>query len=822
MRVPLSWLRDYAPVDAPADEIAAALIRAGLEVEQVERVGGDIRDVVIGEVLEIEELTEFKKPIRFCHVTVGAEPRGIVCGAANFAVGDRVPVALPGAVLPGGFVITARSTYGRVSDGMICSARELGIGDDHTGILVLPPEAPLGSDVVEYLSLADEVLDIAVTPDRGYCLSVRGVARETATAFGADFRDPAAVELTTARVGAGYRVVVEDPERCSRFVARIVRGIDPAAPSPQWLQRRLVLAGMRSISLAVDITNYVLLEVGQPLHAYDLAKLAGPILVRRAAAGETIRTLDGALRMLDADDLLIVDDSGPIGIAGVMGGATTEVDTTTRDVLIEAAHFEQRGISRSAARHRLPSEASKRFERGVDPELQAAAAELAVRLLVDLGGGVAAEEATDVTRAQPSLVIGFDPDTVSGVGGRAYDAATVRRRLEQVGCSVTGDGQLAVSPPGWRPDLVAPIDLVEEVLRLEGYDSIPSQLPTAPAGRGLTRDQRLRRRLGRAIADAGYVEVSSYPFMSPAALDALQLDAGDPRREALALANPISDHDSHLRTTLLPALLDAVARNVGRGRPDVGLYEVGAAYLPGTERPAAPRVSAAGRPTDAELAALEAALPAQPLRFAAAVTGQRELAGHWGPGRAADWSDAVELARTVCRAVGAPAPTLTAAALAPFHPGRCAQIEVGGIVIGHAGELHPRAVEATGVPARTCVLEIDLAPVFAAAVDVVPGPVLSTYPAATVDVALVVAAGTAAAEVEAALRAGAGGLLEDIRLFDVYRGAQVGDGRVSLAYALSLRAPDRTLTDDEVLAVRDAAVAAAAARTGASLRAATT
>ncbi|MEP7054988.1 MAG: phenylalanine--tRNA ligase subunit beta, partial [Actinomycetota bacterium] len=406
MRVPLSWLREYTTIDAPAEEIAAALIRAGLEVETIERVGGDVRGVLVGEVLEIEELADFKKPIRFCHVTVGGEPRGIVCGASNFAVGDRVPVALPGAVLPGDFVIMARSTYDHVSDGMICSVRELGLGDDHTGILVLPPDAAIGADVVDYLDMVDDVLDIAVTPDRGYCLSVRGVAREAAIAFGADFRDPGLLDLA-AMPQKGYEVVVEDSDRCTRFVARIVRGIDPSAPSPQWLQRRLVLAGMRSISLAVDITNYVLLELGQPLHAYDLAKLSGPIVVRRATAGESITTLDGSGRAVDPDDLLITDDSGPIGIAGVMGGAATEVDASTRDVLIESAHFEQRGISRSAARHRLPSEASKRFERGVDSDLQVAAAEKAVRLLVELGGGVAESAATDLDLRPARRVIPF-------------------------------------------------------------------------------------------------------------------------------------------------------------------------------------------------------------------------------------------------------------------------------------------------------------------------------------------------------------------------------------------------------------------------------
>ncbi|HEU0132050.1 MAG TPA: phenylalanine--tRNA ligase subunit beta, partial [Mycobacteriales bacterium] len=385
MRVPLSWLREYAPgVTAPGREVATALIRAGLEVEHVDTVGGDVSGVVVGEVMEIEELTGFKKPIRYVQVRVGGETRGVVCGATNFVAGDRVPVALPGAVLPGDFRIARRETYGRTSDGMICSARELGIGEEHSGILVLDPNAPVGQDAVEALGLRDEVLDIAITPDRGYCLSVRGVAREAATAFGVDFDDPA--DMAVPARGGGYDVRVEAPDGCDRYVARVARDLSPLAPTPFWLRQRLTMAGMRAISLAVDVTNYVLLDVGQPLHAFDLAKLAGPIVVRRATAGERLTTLDGVERTLHAEDLVIADDSGAIAIAGVMGGATTEVSGETREVLVESAHFTATGIGRTSRRHLLSSEASKRFERGVDPALAPVAAARAVAMLGSLGG----------------------------------------------------------------------------------------------------------------------------------------------------------------------------------------------------------------------------------------------------------------------------------------------------------------------------------------------------------------------------------------------------------------------------------------------------
>ncbi|MZD10636.1 phenylalanine--tRNA ligase subunit beta, partial [Streptomyces sp. SID5785] len=409
MRVPLSWLREY--VDLPATEtgrdVQEKLVGVGLEVETVEQLGADIKGpLVVGQVRTIEELEGFKKPIRFCTVDVGrangtGEPQEIVCGARNFAVGDKVVVVLPGAELPGGFAIAARKTYGKTSHGMICSTDELGMGDDGThGIIVLPPETEVGRDAVELLQLVDEVLDIAVTPDRGYCLSMRGIARETAIAYGLPLRDPALLDVPAPNA-QGYPVQVSDPMACDRFTARTVTGLSPEARSPIWLQRRLQKAGMRPISLAVDVTNYVMLELGQPLHAYDRSLVQGPIGVRRATQGEQLTTLDGVKRTLDAEDLVITDDRGPIGLAGVMGGANTEIadhseDAGTTDVVVEAAHFDAITIARTARRHKLSSEAAKRFERGVDPQAASAAAQRVVDLLVLLAGGTAQEGVTEV------------------------------------------------------------------------------------------------------------------------------------------------------------------------------------------------------------------------------------------------------------------------------------------------------------------------------------------------------------------------------------------------------------------------------------------
>ncbi|MFI7017999.1 phenylalanine--tRNA ligase subunit beta [Streptomyces sp. NPDC050164] len=836
MRVPLSWLREY--VDLPATQtgrdVQAKLISAGLEVETVEQLGADLKGpLVVGQVATIEELTEFKKPIRFCTVDVGqangtGEPQEIVCGARNFAVGDKVVVALPGAVLPGDFQIAERKTYGRMSRGMICSSDELNMGDDGTkGIIVLPPETEVGKDAVELLELVDEVLDIAVTPDRGYCLSMRGVARETAIAYGLPLRDPALLDVPGPNA-YGYPVRISDPTGCDRFTARTVTGLSAEARSPIWLQRRLQKVGMRPISLAVDVTNYVMTELGQPLHAYDRGLVQGTIGVRRAEPGEKLTTLDGVERTLDAEDLVITDDRGPIGLAGVMGGANTEiadhddVENATADVVIEAAHFDAVSIARTARRHRLSSEASRRFERGVDPQAAAAAAQRTVDLLVLLAGGTAEAGVTEVLAPTAPRTITIPADHPDKVAGVAYGRETVVRRLQEVGCDVYGQDELIVTVPSWRPDLTDPNDLAEEVIRLEGYENLPSTLPKPPAGRGLTNRQRLHRRVGRALAGAGYVEALNYPFIGEQVFDQLGLDADDPARRVVKLSNPLSDEEPALRTTLLPGLLAALRRNDGRGSHDLALFESGLVFRPREEQRIAAVLPVEGRPTDEELAELNAALPEQPRHAAVVLAGAREQAGWWGKGRPADWADAVEAARSVAREAGAEL-IIRKGQYGPWHPGRCAELAItldgAERVVGHAGELHPRVVKALGLPARTCAMEIDLDAVESAGDATVKAPRISTFPVATQDVALVVDAVVPAAEVEEALRDGAGELLESIRLFDVYDNAeQLGEGRKSLAYALRFRAADRTLTVDEASAARDAAVALAGERVGAVLR----
>ncbi|MCX4861731.1 phenylalanine--tRNA ligase subunit beta [Streptomyces canus] len=835
MRVPLSWLREY--VDLPATEtgrdVQAKLVSAGLEVETVEHLGADLKGpLVVGQVLTIEELEGFKKPIRFCTVDVGqangtGEPQEIVCGARNFQVGDKVVVVLPGATLPGGFSIAARKTYGKTSHGMICSGDELGMGDDGShGIIVLPPETEVGKDAIELLELVDEVLDIAVTANRGDCLSIRGVAREAAIAYGLPLRDPALLDVPGPNA-FGYPVQVSDPFGCDRFTARTVTGLSPEARSPLWLQRRLQKVGMRPISLAVDVTNYVMMELGQPLHAYDRTLVRGTIGVRRAEEGEQIVTLDGVERKLHAEDLVITDERGPIGLAGVMGGANTEIadhaeGEGTTDVVIEAAHFDAVSIARTARRHKLSSEASRRFERGVDPQAAAAAAQRTVDLLVLLAGGTAEAGVTEVVAPSAPHTISVPADHPDKVAGVSYGRETVVRRLQEVGCDVYGQDELIVTVPSWRPDLQEINDLAEEVIRLEGYENLPSTLPRPPAGRGLTHRQRLHRRAGRALAGAGYVEAPNYPFVSEQVFDQLGLEADDPARRVVRLTNPLNDEEPALRTSLLPGLLGALRRNDGRGSHDLALFETGLVFLPRSEQRVAAVLPVDRRPTDAEIAELDAALPEQPRHVAVVLAGAREQAGWWGKGRPADWADAVEAGRLVAREAGAEL-VVRGGQYGPWHPGRCAEFVVvvdgAETVVGHAGELHPRVVKAFGLPARTSAMELDLDVLEAVGDDTPQAPAISTFPVATQDVALVVDKFVPHAEVETALREGAGELLEGIRLFDVYENEeQLGDGKKSLAYALRFRAGDRTLTVDEASAARDAAVALAGERTGAVLR----
>ncbi|WP_026545499.1 phenylalanine--tRNA ligase subunit beta [Arthrobacter sp. 35/47] len=845
MRIPLSWLREYAqvPAESTAEDVMAELVKVGLEEEAVHRPTDALSGpIVVGQVLSIEKEPQSNgKTINWCQVRVvpegaeqtltadGIDPsgvQGIVCGAHNFAEGDKVVVTLPGAVLPGDFRIAARKTYGHVSAGMIASVRELGIGDDHDGILVLSTlglDPEVGSDAMELLGLYDQAAEINVTPDRSYCFSIRGIAREYAHATGSAFTDPAAAVVVDSADGAGYPVRLEDQapiygnDGCDRFVARVVRGVDATRPTPQWMVSRLRLAGIRSISLPVDISNYVMLELGQPTHCYDVAKLTGDIVVRRANPGELIVTLDDRKRKLHPEDLLITDGSGAIGIAGVMGGAATEVSDATTDVLVESAHFDEVSIARARRRHKLPSEASKRFERGVDWHVADVAAQRVVDLLVKLAGGTADASATDVGAAPEPVLIELPAGYASERIGIDFEPEQVEGALTDLGAEVMKyDGGWRVTAPSWRQDLTIKDDLAEEIARLVGYDQIPSRLPVAPPGRGLTRTQQQRRRVLAALADSGLTEVLSYPFVSQDANDTF--GAAEGTGPAVKLANPLSSEFSYLRRSILPGLIEVAKRNSSRGFRDLALFEAGLVFLP-QERLGTESIPPLGAlPDEDTLENLYGGLPLQPLTIAAVFLGKDSPAAAGHTPRAWDWADALDTIRLMADVVGVDL-VVDQGEHRAFHPGRTARVSLrSGEVLGYAGELHPKLLAAQDLPPRTVALEINADLLFEAAPDVIVARHLSTFPATTQDVALVVDAALPADTVLATLREGAGELLEEVHLFDVYSGQGIGEGKKSLAFGLRFRATDRTLTADEASAARDQAVHLAAERHGAVQR----
>lgn len=821
MKVPLSWLAEYVelPKDATPHDVMEQLVRVGLEEESA--IGGEITGpVVVGKVLEfVEEEQSNGKTIRWCQVQVGPKPedvRGIVCGARNFEVGDKVVVTLPGAVLPGGFEIAARKTYGHISDGMIASAKELSLSDDHDGILRLATlglDPQLGSDALELLGLNEAAAEVNVTPDRGYCFSIRGIAREYSHATEAKFTDPAS-QVTPAKV-SGFDLKVADSAPihgtagCSNFLLVGVEGIDATSPTPSWMANRLKLAGMRSISIAVDITNYVMLEMGQPLHAYDLDRLTGGIEVRRAKKGEKITTLDDKERILHEEDLLITDESGPIGIAGVMGGASTEVSDATTKILLEAAIFDPISIARSARRHKLPSEASRRFERGVDHKVSAYAAARAAQLLVELAGGklsgLGAEHVTESAAVKISMDAGFP----SALVGYEYQEKEVVAALEMIGCKVSGKGSLEVEVPSWRPDLRHKTDLAEEVARLVGYDKIPATIPVAPPGRGLTRKQQLRRKVLGTLVGGGFVEVLNYPFYSP------EQNSWFSSSKAIELENPIQSEAGQLRKELLPGLLQAASRNVSRANSNLAIVEEGSAFMSGGTAVTSLPVGNE-RPSDKVLESLNASIPSQPRKLSGVVFGD------WvpqQPGQAsieAGYQQAISALFSALGSIGVDA-ALTQSEVMGLHPGRGAKVIVSGKEVGIVGELHPDIADELHLPGRVGVFEVDLSAIYDLAPELITASEIGVMPAATQDLSLVVGLDVSAADLVETIEEGAGELLESISLVDDWRSETLGQKK-SLTFSMVFRAKDKTLTAAEATAAKEAAVQLAAERHGAELR----
>ena len=815
-----------------SEELDSGFVRVGFETEGYEVLPETTGPLVIGQVVEIEELTQFKKPIRYCQVNVGqangtGELQGIICGARNFRLNDYVVVSLPGAELPGGFKIAARETYDHISNGMMCSAAELGFGPKADGIIVLGEEVAdkIGEDARPLIGLSDTVFDVNITPDRGYALSARGLTREIASAFDLTFpdvaQDPSVAGIDTSVVPAPEGTLIDvdlrEETKAQRFGLRKVTGIDPAARTPFWMERELMLSGQRAVNVATDVTNYVMLLLGAPMHAFDADVIKGNLVVRNANEGEKFETLDHVKRELSEGDVVICDDNGIQSLAGVMGGTTSEISDETTDVYFESAIWDPITVARTSRRHKLSSEASRRFERGVDPAIVEVALDVACVLLQQIAGGTIEAGRTlvgDVAKREPISLRAAKPSEYAGVD---YSQETVVKRLTEVGCEVSGEEELSVIPASWRTDIEMDVDLIEEILRLEGLEDIPTILPTPVGGRGLTPAQKRRRAIGHGLAYAGYAEVLPSPFIANDTFDTWGLDKEDARRQTVAVQNPLESDKAILSTTLLPNLLEAIARNVARGRSDLALF--GLQQVAFKRADSSPMPSVESRPEDSVVTDLLDSLPLQPLHVATVATGNIEHEGPWGAGRAYSYADAIESARQVARSAGVDI-AVKAAEQLPWHPGRCAAIVLASdeeTVVGYAGELHPQVLEALELPARTCAMELDVS---ALPLDEkFPAPVLSSFPALHQDIALVVDEETPAETVRRVVEEGAGDLLESVELFDVFRGEQLGEGKKSLAFQLLFRAGDRTLTDEEANEHRLAAAELAKQRLGAQMRA---
>lgn len=801
MKAPLTWLVEFIDNgdQISVNQATEAFTKLGFEVEDVIEIGqGLIGPIVIGKVLEIEELTEFKKPIRYCLVQVGPSPdqvNGIVCGASNFSVGDLVVVALPGAVLPGDFQISKRETYGKVSNGMICSLRELGIGEDHSGILVLPDSYPIGIDAVAELGLHDYVFDLSVLPDRGYALSIRGLARELAIITNTSYRDPISfIPRLDLTADDSVSATISAKEDCTSLYLTTLTNFDPAAVTPWEIQRKLLLAGMRSISLVVDITNFVMLEIGQPLHAFDKASLRGGIKIRYANSSEDLETLDHQVRALASTDLVVADEVKALSLAGIMGGVTSEISSNTTEVVLEAAHFTAERVAESARRHIISSEASRRFERGVDPNIAQAASDLACSLLVKYGSAKVVGRSSVSKQTEPGN-IKLDKTKLDEIAGYNISITEVKRLLNAIGCSLDVQDDLLVTVPSWRPDLITTNDLAEEVLRITGYDLIPTKLPAAPAGKGLTQKQRLLGQIRTYLASVGLSEILNYPFCSAEQMKSF----AENRPEALVkIANPLSEQEPYLRNSLLPGMLAAYQRNLGRGNSNISIFEVGSVFIGKSEqvfpKPQLPL-------TSSSLLEIDSSLPNQPLFFAILLAGEKESQN---PIKTLDnwqWFDSIALASSILDQLSIEF-DIRAGEAPGFHPGRTAEIWASNELVGIAGELHPKIQEEIGSANRIALAQLN----FDVIAQVVPMTVsakrMSNYPVAKEDLAVVVPEELPIAKILTSIASLQLKELESVEVFDIYQGSQIQAGSKSVALALKFRAVDHTLSADEISSLK--------------------
>jgi phenylalanyl-tRNA synthetase beta chain len=788
VKVVLSWLREFCAVDLSPEALGDLLDRKGMHVESIERPWEVLDGVVIARVLSVRDHPN-SDTLCLARIDIGGAEREIVVGVRNMGAGDLVPYAGPGARVPAvSEPLAARDIRGVVSEGMICSARELGISADHSGILVLPADAPLGEDFKATYGLDEAVLDLEIETNRPDLLSVFGIAREVAGAIGEPLVPPDTSVVEGDVDGTSASVDVEDAERCPRYLARLIRGVADAL-SPLRVQARLTAAGMRPLSSVIDATNYAMLEFGQPMHPFDLDLLAErTIVVRRARAGERLVTLDDVERELVEDDLLIADREKAVGIAGVMGSAAAEVSASTTEVLLESARFEPRGILRTSRRLLLPTEAAIRFSRGTDPEGTGQAADRAARLMVEWAGGVVVPGVIDVGAAPPRRRIAVRPARASLVLGHEISASDVAEALGRIGISSEKqDGAVVAEAPSFRPDLQREEDLIEEVARVQGYESIRSTLPGIRRVGELDPSHDFRRRLRHALVRAGLREALSLSFASRADLELMGHDA------AVAVANPPSADEPYLRRSIVPNLLQALARTMARGARSVALFEIGHVFHPAD-------------PVDEREV------------VTVALVGLADE-GLYSESRTFDFFDGKGALEALLSGLAIDDWRLADASGRPLHPARSATVEIGGQPAGVIGELHPRVAQRLDLPARVAIFELDVASLARNAPRRTTYREIPRYPPIRRDLAFILDASTPAADIRSALEQAGGELVGSVLLFDVFEGPPLSEGQRSLAFSIDFRAADRTLTDDEA----DRAVAAMVERLsrdfGATLRA---
>lgn len=800
MKVSYEWLKEYVDLEVTPEELADLLWMSGTEVEKVDRPGAGVKGVVVASVVEVSPHPNADK-LRLAVVDDGSVRRTVVCGAPNLAAGMKSALALPGARLPrvSSSELRKAKIRGVESDGMLVSAAELGISEDHSGIIELEQEAQVGLDVSEVLPVDDAILDLEITPNRPDCMCMVGIAREVAAVSGARLRMPGVVTGAAGRpVEELVTIKIEDPEGCPRYSARAVTGVRIGA-SPPWMQRRLVAAGLRPISNVVDVTNYVLLELGQPLHAFDLDLLGDrTIIVRRARRGEAITTLDDVERELDEQSLVIADAERPVAVAGIIGGEDSEVTVGTANVLIESAYFDPTSILLTSRRLGVRTEASARFERGCDPLGTVRAADRAALLIGSLAGGEIATGAMDVfPRGIHPVTVELRPARVNRVLGTEISRRRMAEILRALGAEVSESEPLVVTVPAFRPDLTREIDLVEEVGRVNGYDRIEESLPEGGGfDAGLTREQEVEARLQGCLVSLGLSQVVTYSFMRTGDLRLLGLEAEDPRSAPLRLLNPLAETGEAMRTTLLPGLLRCAVSNVNRGNGDLAIFERGRVFIPrgGGE------------------------LPAEQEKTGVLICGRAAPSNWSGPPREVDFFDLKGTIEDLFSLLGAPGPVFKPSREPFLAPGRSASISIGGECVGYAGQVRQDVAEGFGLEPESYVCEINAAALVESVPPISPYAPFGRFPNVKVDIAAVVDEGVEAMAVEGIIRKIGGEMLRAIRLFDVYRGPQVPEGKKSLAYALEFGSAEETLTDERAHARMDGIIGALEKELGASIR----